>query len=415
MNLSRRNTRNSQKNLVITGSPGEVDYKQTKEKVSKMEKAEELQGQLSKQQEENKLMSSVMENDKDAVDDGKLLSEGINQNLSSFVPDMMFKNMVKDFKLTRNLYGDFIIRKLTGYDPGFIEKNIKIPEFKEELAKKIEENVKKLKEKDLVNKEGEITNKGVTLSALTMLTEELDRLKLKGLGERKDKKKDIYGEKEDYTAFRKTRYRDIAVKQSVKTALRRGHTEMMKEDLRIYERKKKGGISIIYALDTSGSMKGEKIRMGKQAGIALAYRAISEKNKVGLIVFNEEVKGYVEPTLDFQQILMSLVNLKTKAETDFAQAIDKAIQMFGNTHETKHLILLTDALPTKGENPEKETIKAVSMARDLGITISLIGINLDADGLKLSKKIIEISEGRLYRVKNVDTIDQVILDEYYHL
>jgi Mg-chelatase subunit ChlD len=415
MNLSRRNTRNSQKNLVITGSPGEVDYKQTKEKVSKMEKAEELQGQLSKQQEENKLMSSVMENDKDAVDDGKLLSEGINQNLSSFVPDMMFKNMVKDFKLTRNLYGDFIIRKLTGYDPGFIEKNIKIPEFKEELAKKIEENVKKLKEKDLVNKEGEITNKGVTLSALTMLTEELDRLKLKGLGERKDKKKDIYGEKEDYTAFRKTRYRDIAVKQSVKTALRRGHTEMMKEDLRIYERKKKGGISIIYALDTSGSMKGEKIRMGKQAGIALAYRAISEKNKVGLIVFNEEVKGYVEPTLDFQQILMSLVNLKTKAETDFAQAIDKAIQIFGNTHETKHLILLTDALPTKGENPEKETIKAVSMARDLGITISLIGINLDADGLKLSKKIIEISEGRLYRVKNVDTIDQVILDEYYHL
>ncbi len=33
--------------------------------------------------------------------------------------------------------------------------------------------------------------------------------------------------------FRKTRYRDLAVKQSIKTALRRGHSQIQKEDLRI--------------------------------------------------------------------------------------------------------------------------------------------------------------------------------------
>jgi Mg-chelatase subunit ChlD len=400
---------------VITGSPELVEYKKGREKVAKLEKAEELTGKLSKQHEENKLMNSVLENDKEEIDNGKLLSEGINQNLSSFVPDMMFKNMVSDYKLAKQLYGEFMIRKLTGYDPGFIEKNIKIPEFREELRKKIEESVKRLREKELIDKDGEITNRGLKLSALVMYTEELDKLKLRGLGEKKERKKDIYGEKEDYSIYRKTRYRDIATKQSVKTAIRRGHREIMKEDLRIYEREKKGGISIIYALDTSGSMKGEKIRMGKQAGIALAYRAISERNKVGLIVFNDEVKSSVEPTLDFPRILMGLANLKTRAETDFTQTIEKAIELFDGSKETKHLVLLTDVLPTKGDSPEKLTLKAVSMARDADITISIIGINLDDDGSKLAKKVIEISEGRLYRVKNIDTIDQVILEDYYTL
>ena len=400
---------------MITGSPELAEYKRGNEKVSKLEKIEEIDGKLSKQQEENKLMSSVLENDKEAIDDGKLLNEGINQNLSSFVPDMMFKNMVSDFKLAKKLYGEYMIRRLSGYDPGFVEKNIKIPEFKEELKKNLEENVKKLKEKDLLTKEGEITNSGLKLSSLVMYTEELDRLRLKGLGEKKEKKKDLYGEKEDYANYRKSRYRDIAIKQSVKTAIRRGHKEMLKEDLRVFERSKKGGISIIYALDTSGSMKGEKIKMGKQAGVALAYRAISERNKVGLIVFNEEVKSSVEPGLDFQRLVMSLVNLRTRAETDFAATISKAVEMFGNTSETKHLVFLSDALPTKGDNPEKETLKAVSMARDAGITISLIGINLDSEGSKLAKKIIEISEGRLYKVKSADSVDQVILEDYYSL
>jgi Mg-chelatase subunit ChlD len=360
-------------------------------------------------------MHSVLENDKQEIDNGKLISEGINQNLSSFVPDMIFKNMVNDYKLARQLYGEFMIRKLAGYDPGFIEKNIKIPEFKEEVRKNIEENIKKLKEDGLVNKEGEITNKGLKLSSLVMYTEELDKLKLKGLGEKKERKKDPYGDKKDYENYKKTRYRDIAIKQSVKTAIRRQHREMKKEDLRVYEREKKGGITIIYALDSSGSMKGEKIRMGKQAGVALAYKAIEEKNKVGLIVFNEDVKSFVMPSLDFQEILMGLVNIRSRAETDFSASIEKALEMFSGTKGTKHLILLTDVLPTKGDDPEKKTLHAVSLARNSEITISIIGINLDDEGIKLAKKIIEISRGRLYRVKNLNNVDTVILDDYYSL
>ena len=37
---------------------------------------------------------------------------------------------------------------------------------------------------------------------------------------------------------------------------------------------------IIYGLDASGSMKGNKLKAAKKAGIALAFKAIEEKNTV---------------------------------------------------------------------------------------------------------------------------------------
>ena len=397
----------------MAGSIEPIEYKRTKEKFSKLEKAEELSGKLAKQKEENKLMHSVLESDKETIEEGKLLTESINQNLSSFVPDLIFKNLVNDYKLAKQLYGDIIIRKLTGYDSGFVEKNIRIPEFREELKKNIDENIKELKKKELINKEGELTDQGLKLSSLVLYTEELDKLRIKGLGEKKEKKKDIYGDKKDYAPYKKTRYRDIAVRQSVKTAIRRQHKQLLKEDLRIFEREKKGGISIIYALDASGSMKGEKLGVGKRAGVALAYKAINEKNKVGLIVFGEEVKKVVPPTLDFDDILRSITSIRARAETDIAKTIQRAIEVFGTSNETKHLILLTDVLPTKGKKPEEETLRAVSVARDQEITISVVGINLDKHGEKLAKRIIEISNGRLYTVKNLEVLDTVILEDYY--
>jgi Mg-chelatase subunit ChlD len=398
---------------VIIGSPDLIDYKQGREKVSNLEKAEELTGKLARQRKEDKLMHTVLENDKETIENGKLLGESINQNISSFVPDLIFRNLVNDYKLAKQLYGEFIIRKLTGYDPSFVEKNIKIPEFKEEVRQNIEDNVKKLKQEELVNKDGEITDNGVKLSSIVLYTEELDKLQIKGLGEKKEKKRDIYGDKKDYVNYKKTRYRDIAIRQSVKTAIRRQHSQLLKEDLRIFEREKKGGISIIYALDASGSMKGEKISMGKRAGVALAYKAINERNKVGLIVFGDEIKKIVPPTLDFKEILRSITTIRARAETDIAATIQKAIELFSHSKETKHLILLTDVLPTKGKKPEEETLKAVSTARDQEITISIVGINLDKDGEKLAKKIIEIGNGRLYKVKNLEVLDTIILEDYY--
>ena len=383
--------------------------------VKELSKAEELTGKLSFQQLEDKLMHSVLENDKKVIDSGKLISDAINQGMSSFSPDLMFEQLVKSYTMAKQIYGESIIRLVSGYEPDYVKKNIGIPEFQKELKEKIQQKISELKEDEFLNKDNSLSEKGIELASLVLYFEELDKIVPKGIiGEKISKKSFIYGEKENSRLYKKgDRYRDIALKKSVKLAIRRGHANFDNKDLQVHEKQSKGQTYIVYALDASGSMKGKKIEACKKAGIALAYKAINEKDKVGLIVFGDKVKEVVEPTLDFTRLLKEITKIRASKETDIVATLQKAIELFPSEKITKHLILLTDALPTKGDEPEKSTLEEVSNAKSKGITISLIGINLDSKGKKLAERIVELGEGRLYVVRNLENVDKIVLEDYY--
>ena len=390
-------------------------YGSEKLEVKQLSRAEELSGKLAFQQLEDKFMHSVLENDKKIIDSGKLISDAINQGMSSFSPDLMFEQLVKSYQLAKQIYGESIIRLVSGYEPDYIKKNIGIPEFQKELKEKIQQKIEDLKEEGFLLKDNSLSEKGVELASLVLYFEELDKIVPKGIiGEKISKKTFVYGEKENSRLYKKgDRYRDIALKKSVKLAVRRGHNYFDDKDLQVYEKQSKGQTYIVYALDASGSMKGKKIDACKKAGIALAYKAINEKDRVGLIVFGSEVKETIEPTLDFTTLLKEITRIRASKETDIVSILQKAIEIFPSENITKHLILITDALPTKGDEPEKSTLEEASIVRSKGITISLIGINLDEKGKKLAEKIVELGEGRLYVVRNLENVDKLVLEDYY--
>ncbi len=385
--------------------------------VKEFSKAEEMQGSLSFQDLEDKFMHSVLENDKKTIDDGKLISDAINQGMGSFTPDLMFEQLVRNYSIAKQIFGESLIRLVSGYEPDYIKKNAGVPEFQRELRERISRKMQELKEKGFVGADHGISNKGYELASLVLYFQELDKIVPKGLlGEKTHKENAHYGEKEGFRRFKKgERYRDIALKSSIKTAIRRRHGRIEMGDLQVHETQSRGQAYIVYALDASGSMKGKKVESCKKAGIALAYKAINEKDKVGLIVFGSDIKTAIEPTSDFTRIIGEITKIMPSKETDLAATLRKCIELFPSEKITKHLILLTDALPTKGKNPEKETLEEVSIARNNGITISLIGINLDSKGRELAEKIVEIGNGRLYVAKDSENVDEIILEDYYNL
>ena len=310
-----------------------------------------------------------------------------------------------------------VIKVMIVNNPDYIKRNLNIPEFRKELRDKIEKNVEKLKESKLLDGNNFISEKGIETASLVMYFQELDNLAAKGiLGEKIHKKAFLYGDKEDFRNYKKgDRYKDVSIQKSVKLAIRRGHKKLLEKDLRVFERQSKGQVYIIYALDASGSMKGHKIDACKRAGIALAFKAINSKDKVGLIVFGSEIKEALEPTEDFKLLLKEIARVRASKQTDLVATLRKAIELFPSKNVTKHLIMITDAMPTIGEKPEEDTLREVSIARNNGITISLIGINLNAKGKKLAEKIVEIGQGRLYVVRDVENMDKIVLEDYYEV
>lgn len=383
--------------------------------IGKKEKIEELEGSLGTDLTDDKLMHSVLEGDKDSVDDAKIIEESISQGIGSFTPDIMMEKFVNNYKEAKELYGETLIKLLSSYNPDYIEKNIKIPEFQRELQKAIEDKIKELKQKKLIDSDGAVTKRGKKMAMLVLLVEEIDHLNPKGFtGEQPHKKRHPYGIKHEVHNYKKgDRYADLALKKSISRAIKRGHTELHKEDLRTFSRKARGHIEIIYGLDASGSMKGKKIEAAKKAGIALSFKAIHERNKVGLLVFETTVKESVPPTLDFPKLLEHITDIQATKQTDFSQMLGKSLDLFSSEDVTKHLVLLTDAMPTVGENPEKATLEAVSQAREMGISVSVIGIGLEKGSEMLAKKIAELGNGKFHVVNNLENLDAIILQDYY--
>jgi len=377
--------------------------------------AEELSGKMRSDPDEERLAHSIMENDEQSIKDGKLLSESVDYAMGSFTPDLIFEKLVQNYKNAQRLFGPTIIRELTEYDGSYVEKNTKIAEFREEIRGNIAKNIERLKKEGLLDKEGVVTDTGYELASLVMYTEELDRLQTKGLGKKTVKEHSVYGEADSIVPFRKARYKDVDMRGSILRAIRRGHASVLAQDLRSVRRKEHGRISIIYALDASGSMRGQKISTSKKAGIALAYKAIQDGNDVGIIIFTSKIEQSIPPTRDFPMLLHELAHARAGQETDIGLAIEHAVAMFGRGNHTKHLIVISDALPTRGEDPGRITLEATSLAHDAGVTISVVGIGLEKEGEALAKRIVEISDGRLYRISARDEMGALILEDYASL
>lgn len=397
----------------------ELSSQESREEVSikKFSRAEEISGKLEFNNLDERLMHSVLNNDSQKIEEGKIIQDALSQGIGAFTPDLLFEKLVKNYKMTKKILGESLIRYLSGYDPAYIERNLGIPEFVRHLKERIHKKIEQLCSDNLLDKQGIITEGGIELASLVLYIEELDTIVPRGIqGERVHKKTFHYGDKEESKLYKKgDRYRDIDIKKSAKTAIRRGHQLLEREDLRVFERKSKGACYLIYGLDASGSMLGEKIKVCKKAGVALAYRALQQHDHVGLIVFGTDIKEAIPPTQDFNRLLRAIGRIHATAETNIAATIRKSVELFPAVKATKHLLLLTDALPTKGKDPQKETIEAAGLAAMNHITISLIGIHLDDRGKELAQKIVEIGKGKLYVVRNLQEIDKIVLEDYYHI
>tara|TARA_Y100000310_G_C20694441_1_gene824489 strand:+ start:3434 stop:4600 length:1167 start_codon:yes stop_codon:yes gene_type:complete len=360
------------------------------------------------------ITDEILKGNKETIGKGSLLNQAINQGIS-FIPGDIAESLIKNFSLAKQIYGDSMIRFLSNYNPDYVSKNIVLPEFQREIKNNVKDNIDKLNEEGLI-KDSNITQKGLELASVILLFEELNKFKPSGSGDKKHEKDFVYGDKDNIEGYKKgIRYRDIAIRKSLKLAIRRNHKILTADDIKGYKRKTKGKTDIVYALDASGSMKGKKIEMCKKAGIALAFKAIENKDKVGLVVFSSTIKSVVNPTNDFLKLLFEVAKIRALNETDIKATIESSVVMFRDKAAAKHLMLITDALPTIGKEPEKETLEAVEKARNNQITISLVGINLNDKGKELAGKIVELGNGRLYIAKKLEELEVIVLDDYYNV
>jgi Ca-activated chloride channel family protein len=116
--------------------------------------------------------------------------------------------------------------------------------------------------------------------------------------------------------------------------------------------------NILFLLDTSGSMKGEKIRQATDA-LEFCLRSLNPGDRFNLVTFSSDLKTYApEPreaaTEEIERAAEFLKQLKADGGTNIHDALREALWQMGYGHHPSMIVLLTDGLPTVGEtDPDK--------------------------------------------------------------
>jgi len=401
----------------VTGDIEDAAGENEEPNVGQKEDAQSVDGSMKRDYRDDKLMHTVLDSDKKNIDKSKAIQEASSQNINTFSPDLAFSKITDNYRFAKELYGDTLIRQITGYDSSYIERNVNIPEFQRELRENIKQNVDELREEGLIDDEYEVTEKGEEFAALSLIEDELEELEGKGLiGSKRSQQRHDKGEVIGTKRYSRSEpYRNIDTRRTVKVATRRGRQTVKKEDIRLKDKESEGSIELIYLIDTSGSMKGEKIEMAKKAGVGLTYKAEQNNDDVGLILFSSDVHTAVKPGATLMNISKNLVKARTKGETDISRGLNKAVSTFTDKNTEKHIILLTDGLQTKGKEPIRTLLPSLDKLLHHDIGLTFVGINMDETGRDLAQKIVDHVDGDIHNVNSIEHLDGEILGSYENL
>jgi Ca-activated chloride channel family protein len=141
--------------------------------------------------------------------------------------------------------------------------------------------------------------------------------------------------------------------------------------------------NIVFILDTSGSMKGEKIRQAKGA-LSFCLNSLNEGDRFNLIDFDDQVKsfetGLVRAGSENVQKALSFVD-KTEADggTNINEALLTGLRQIEAAEGPSFVIFLTDGLPTVGETDVNNILRNIKEANRPAARLFVFGVGYDVN------------------------------------
>ena len=137
---------------------------------------------------------------------------------------------------------------------------------------------------------------------------------------------------------------------------------------------------VLFVLDTSGSMAGEKIEQAKQA-VSHALRRLGDRDRFALVTFSSNVHAFndrLSASSDVGDALHFVERLEASGGTNINEALLTALGMLDGSRRGT-VIFLTDGLPSTGETSVDRILQNVERANDHETKIFPFGVGYDVN------------------------------------
>jgi len=174
--------------------------------------------------------------------------------------------------------------------------------------------------------------------------------------------------------------------------------------------------ALTLAIDTSGSMRGDKIDHAREAARRLIDE-LEDGDIVSLVTFASDGRVLMPPTTLDNQRRRELHNIIEELSADGGTAMHDGLKVAESqlwtspdTHLVRRLVVISDGKATVGPTSPHQLGQIAEVGLQKSIQVTALGVGLDYDELTLNA-LAERSSGRLYHVEESAQLPGIIEDE----
>ena len=147
--------------------------------------------------------------------------------------------------------------------------------------------------------------------------------------------------------------------------------------------------TVVFVVDKSGSMSGEKIEQAKGA-VKFVLNNLREGDLFNIIAYDSSVQSFRPELEKFsqsarQQALGFVEGIYAGGGTNIHDALSTALQQLQDRKRPNYVIFLTDGLPTVGERSESKIAAAAKAANGVRARILNFGVGYDVNSRLLDR------------------------------
>ena len=175
------------------------------------------------------------------------------------------------------------------------------------------------------------------------------------------------------------------------------------------------GKTVIFVVDRSGSMSGEKMDQAKEA-LKFVLNNLKRGDTFNIVAYDSEVEAF-RPELqkfddDSRNAAIGFVNgLFAGGSTNIDGALDRGLGMLEDKGRPSYVIFLTDGLPTVGEMNESTIAKHAAAANRIRARLFAFGVGYDVNS-RLLDRLARDNFGRSEYVRPNENIETAVSSLY---
>ena len=173
--------------------------------------------------------------------------------------------------------------------------------------------------------------------------------------------------------------------------------------------------NIIFVLDKSGSMSGNKMEQSKKA-LEFVLTNLNEGDNFNIVDYNDRVEMY-KPEMQlntiesYKEAINYVGRIRSGGGTNINDALVKSIAMFQDENRPNYILFLTDGLASSGITNEMQIANNVFEANGIGARIFAFGVGNDVNA-RLLDRLTSNNGGVTEYVKPHEDIEVAVADLY---